>query len=171
MDQIYDYIIIDSSNLWMDRALAEIRSRNNDQRDEAASFNQFNIHWDTRDMESTLGRRSTFIVNPNVVGFWNVTWSNPASNPTLEDASNNLWTYRIADPILKWNDNGTMRPVEYEVEYSYECLNRTSVGQRQYAHKYYIRLIGGLVIAPLGFNKAATPAAELSGIMEIVNEA
>lgn len=170
-NDIYDYFILDSSNLWIDRALAEIRSRNSDQRDEIASFNQFNIHWDTRDMETTLGRRSTFIVNPNVIGFWNVTWSAPFTNPTLEDPQNNLWTYQMPDPILRWNDNGTMRPVMYEVEYSYECINRTSVGQRQYAHKYYIRLVGGLVMAPAGYSKAAVPAAELTGVLEIVNEA
>lgn len=177
-NDIYEYFVLDSSNLWLDRALAEIRNQNRagqTGQDELASFNQFDIHWDTRDMETALTRRSTFIVNPNVIGFWNVTWSSPFNSPTMEDSSQNLWTYTMPDPILRWNDNGTLRPVMYEVEYSYECLNRSSVGQRQYAHKYFIRLYGGLVIAPPGMTKppigsATAPAAELTGIMEIVNE-
>lgn len=164
-----EYFILDGMNLWADRGLAEVRRLNDDQRDEVELFNQFDIHWDLRDLDATLGRRSTFVVNPNVLAYWNVTWNTPV--PQNTDPSNNVWEYTLADPMLMYNRNGVMAPVQYEVEYRFECINRNNTTQKRYVHRYYIRHIGGMAIAPLGFNKAAVPARELSGILEIVNEA
>lgn len=171
LNSIHDYFILDSFNLFNDRSLAEIRSLNDNQRDQLASFDQFNIEWDTVNIFQELSRKSTFVVNPHVTAFWNVSWSN-SNVPVLTDPKENLYTFYIDDPVLRWNDNGVMKPIRYEVEYEYACNDRaTNVGNRQYTHKWQITLVGGIDIAPAGFNRKATPATELTGIMEIVNEA
>lgn len=163
-----EYSIIDSTSLYVDKNVQEYRRLNDDGKDGNAIYNSHNIHWDHRNIESTLSRKSTFVVQNSVVCFWNTAWYSPT--PELVDPSLNLYQYTIDDPELMWNNNGTMQRLQYHVEESFVCANRTSNQERVYNHVFLVTLIGGLYLAPTGFNKAGVPARELTGVLEIVNE-
>ena len=159
-NDIYNPIILNGRNLWTDKYLAEHRMNNDNQRDQNSIFNDWDIHWDTRNIDSTTSRLSTFIYSPNVTCFWNTVFS-PSATPTLVDPSNNRWVYFMNDPELTYNDNGTLRPVQYEVEYQRVCNGRTTHSQLTFDHTWFIRLYGGLALAPSASNR--------TGIMEIEN--
>lgn len=169
-NKIFDPVFINGRNFFIDSELARYRTLTTDQNDEARIVNDFDIHWDTKNpgfsVDSVTTRLSTFIVNPNQLVFWNTTWSD--YEPKLEDPKNNRWTYLMDDPELVWNDNGVLRPVTYEVEYSYVCDSRLK-GRLIWNHTYFVRLYGGLDVGPTGKNDAGSSV--YTGIMEIVAEA
>lgn len=158
-NQIFDPIILNGRNLFTDKTLAEHRKLNSDQKDEASLFNEWDIHWDTRNVDQTTSRLSTFLFSPNVVCFWNTYWNTPVANNI--DPANNRWVWTITDPELMYNDNGMMKPITYEVEYQRVCTGRTTHGELKFDHTWFVRLYGGLVLAP--------SVSNLTGIMEIEN--
>lgn len=166
-NKIFDPIYLNGRNLFIDKDLAMYRKLNSDQKDQDAVFNDFDIHWDTKNpgysIDSVLGRLSTFIVNPNQIFFWNTTHNTMV--PQLVDPANNRWVYVMADPELRYNDNGVMRPVLYEVEYAKVCTERTR-GRLVWNHTWFVRLYGGLDVGPTGLDD--TGAEVYTGIMEIV---
>lgn len=128
------------------------------------------MKWDLEG-RAQLGRNSTFILNPDAFLFFNTTYSD--STPILVNPSKNVWTYKMDDPELMYRKNGQMIPVQYEIEYSYVCSDRDSVGRMIFTHTWKVRLIGGLNLAPAGFAplSTGTDTHPITGVMEIVAEA
>lgn len=165
-----NYLMLSGRNLYMDKVLAEYRRENDNQRDQLAIFDDVKMYWDTRNMDTVLGRRSTFLVNPASFLFWNTAWW--SETPVQVDASTNTWHYKVMDPVLKYNDNGTMKPVWHHVEQSYTCASRDELGEPVYAYTVNVTMIGGFYKAPDGFNRpistATAPTTAITGVMEIV---
>lgn len=170
-EQVKDPIILNvGSNFFMDKDIAFFKRVTTTENYKNEIYNAADIHWDLDGYDSlATPRNTTFIFSPNVVLFWNTIIHN-TNVPIQIDSSKNLWVYKIQDPELMYKKDGRLVPVEYDVRYQFTCNGLTNLGQEKFVHKYEVTLRGGLDIAPSGFNRAATPVAELTGVTEFVAE-
>lgn len=167
-------LYINGHNLWLDGDLAQFRALNDDARDEAAVFGDSRIFWDTRTMDAHLGRRSTFIVNPGNFLFHNTTVYSTIGE-TVTRGGKEYTTFAVADSSgLRFNMNGTMMPVMYQVEVEIDCSGRNKLSQRIDTILVNVSAIGILDIGPTGYNNpvdvATAPTQVITGVNEIVYE-
>lgn len=157
-NRISDYRILSGRNFYNSVFNAQYRRLNDDQRNQGAAYDNAGIAFDLLDLDTTAAIPSTFVFNPDCIGFFNKTWS--SFTPELVDPKLNKWAYKIASPNLRYrysaNENGRLvnrlQPVEYEVEYEKVCTGRDSLGKPVYMHTYLVRFIGSLFTAPGGCN-------------------
>lgn len=139
-----------------------------DKRSQAAIFADSEMVFDPRNIDQITGAKTTFIVDPSVLIFWNHTWY--SDTPTIVDPSTNYTRYTIADPSgAMWRDNGSMRPLRYHVETKFECVGRNANKELQYGYTVNVSIPGGLHKAPDGYNwplnTATAPTQDLTGIL------
>lgn len=167
--------ILSGSNLYFDSKIAEYRKLNMGiaGQDQAAIFGDVLMAWDTRDMDAVLTEQESFIVDLSKMITWNSSWY--SDTPELRDASKNRYTYRIPDPVLTWNNNGTQVPFYHHVEVEYTCTSRDSMNEPVYSWTYNVTLIGGMDIAPAQYNypvdPTVAPTRTRTGILGIRNKA
>jgi hypothetical protein len=170
---ILDPIILNGRNFQNSSILAQFNGLNDNERSQPAIYNTLgrNMVWDihsTAGIDAITTELSTILVSPNTYLFWNYTLF--PTIPVMKDPSINLWNFSIADPILRYNANGVIRPVMYDVEHTYECTGYDSAGNRIYLHNYRLFLRGGFTLAPLGYNMAGNSQV-YTGTMHFVQNA
>lgn len=118
--------------------------RDDDKRSESA-FDDYNMYFDQRALDSTLNGRFTFGVGRGTYVFWDRT----DAPRTPIQVSDNAWEYFIEDPEIMLMDNGRMRPLRYNVRYQKICTGVSKVSMRStYRHVWEFTLFGGLYPAP-----------------------
>lgn len=126
---------------------ADFRAQNDDGRfDRAAFLGNKPSFWDLRGLAGTNSGRVTFAVNPDSYVFWNRAWSTP--NPVEFDE--NKWTFSVTDPLFVYMNNGVPTPLTYEVVYQRVCTGRGALTQHVREHRWEVKLVGGLALAPAG---------------------
>ena len=138
-------------NFYHDFWESQYRKFNDNERAGFYAFNDVQNPWyfDLRNIDAAMGYKATFAVAKNNYVFWNATFSTPS--PT--DVEDNVWTYTMADPELKYMKDGRLVPVMYEMETTKVCLNRDAPStKRHYKWTTWGRLLGGLENAPVGPN-------------------
>lgn len=161
--------ILDGSNFYDSFIFSGYTFNNDNGRAENLMFGDSELFFDLKNLDSTLSPRfATFLYDPNVILFWNTTFSN--REPQLVDPKLNTYAFTVPDPVLRYRKNGQLVPVEWEVEMNYACTGRNTLSQRIYTYNYYVRLRGGLGIAPAGLQYGDDEAV-LTGILgfEAVN--
>lgn len=157
-NRIGDYRILSGRNFYNSVFNANYKRLNDNGRSEGAAFDNAGIAFDLLDLDTAAAVPSTFVFNPDGIGFFNKTWS--GYTPELVDPQLNKWAYKISSPSLRYrysaSENGRLitrlQPVEYEVEYQKVCTGRDSLGKPVYSHTYLVRFIGSLFTAPNGCN-------------------
>lgn len=174
-NRLADYVIIDGSNLYLNSRMAPFLGLNDSQRSVGAMYNAFASRYisDDFDLDATVGESATFLVNPNMFGFFNRARYGVA--PEIIDEQNGLRAFSIEDPVLKYartvfNPNGTitttMEPVRYDVVYQRTCESgRDATGRRSYLHKWEITLEAGILTGPPGQTPNHT-----AGILKFVKQ-
>jgi len=120
--------------------------RQNDNERYLVRFDDYNMFFDPKNLDSSLTGKNLFAVSPGSYIFWNTDVYNTMQ---WQQIKADMWVSTIADPVLQYNDNGTMRPVLYNVVYQLACSDRNnSTLKHQMNHTYEIRLQGGLAAAP-----------------------
>ncbi len=115
------------------------------------------ITFDAENMYACLGKKAMFLWNPYQVGYYN--FALYPETPTLVDEANGVYHWRVRDPFAVWtrnvyNEQGNLVstqtvPVEYDIEYQKVCKgDRTSVGVKQFRHKWTIIHRGGMFTGP-----------------------
>lgn len=170
---VYEPLFINGRNFQNSSILAQFNGLNDDKRSQPAIYNTLgrNMVWDihpTHGVDAITTELSTMAVSPNAYLFWN--YSLFPSVPELKDPSKNLWNFSIQDPILRYNRNGVIVPVTYDVEHTYECTGYDAAGKRVYLHNYRLFLRGGFTMAPLGYNMAGTSQV-YTGAMHFIRNA
>lgn len=170
-NRLGEFIAISGSNLYYDKHIAEYRKLNDDKRDQSAIFSDLEMVWDTYDLDTKIGTPATFLLSLSAPCIWNSSWW--SDMPVEKDT--NTYHYRVQDPVLSWNNNGTLVPFYHHIETKYQCVSRNSMDDSVYAHTFNVTLIGGMHRAPDGFNwpldTATAPTQTRTGIMAIYNEA
>ena len=126
---------------------AMYKAKNDDQRSIAATFGNFDMYWDVRDLDQALTGFNTFAVDPNAYLIVNRNYS-PSQIPVQKDE--NKFEYYIEDPDLLINENGVLRPVRYEVVYQRTCVGRNADTSLAFSHQWEMKFIGQFNLAPVG---------------------
>lgn len=156
-NSLYNPLIINGKNFLNSSVLAQYNALNDNQRSEGAFFAQGglagNMVWDihtTHGIDAISTELTSLAVTPNSYIFWNFT--EYPETPILKDPSANLWVFSMADPLLTYNDNGTVKRVMYDVEHTYTCTGRDANGKKVFKHNYELFLKGGYALAPAGYD-------------------
>lgn len=145
-----EYMILSGRLFNDDKWMAMLNSANETLRNQALAWAQNEIFFDTRDLDQAMTKRTAFFVDRNSYLFWNTFRSTP--QVTLVDTANQVYTWAVADPILTWNDGGTMRPVMHEFEMKVACTARDAQAFRQSTYTVWGRILGGFETVPAGPN-------------------
>lgn len=149
-----------------DSWMAMLNRMNEGERQAFLAYNGYELYFDERDLDVFMGQRTAFIVDINSYAFWN-TFRSPA-NAQLLDPTTGLFVWSQPDPILRWNRNGVLTPVVWEMEMQKVCTGRTTAtGYPQFTYTVAGRLLGGFITAPLGIDAAG--AATVSGVLEFTD--
>lgn len=140
------FMISGWQNFYTSRYNAEFKNLNDHERNQLAAYNSLNMDFDVRAMDQALSAGVTFMVNPNSFAIWNTGWSQ--KDPVQIDSDK--WEFQLEDPVLKINDNGTLRPVRYEVAYQRVCNDRDAKTRHTFYRRYEIKFVGGIDVAPAG---------------------
>lgn len=77
----------------------------------------------------------------------------------IEQHEKPTWRFSVADPFLRINENGVLRPVMYDVHYQTACNSSDSKGHYTFLHHFQMQFKGFLGMAP-------TDTAGRTGIMK-----
>lgn len=151
------YFLMSGRFNWYNSAYnSQYKALNDDQRSDLASYNDHDIHFDIRDLDATLTGKNTFAVDPSAYVFWNRVYSEATPNK-VESDNGPIWEFTIEDPelmTLQPTEGGgsSMQPLKYEVAYQKVCDGRDTNTKHKHLHKYEVKLLGGLALAPAGVN-------------------
>lgn len=143
-------MISGASNFWGEWWKSNYQRFNNNEAGIYQAFADQNFYFDTRDLDQTVGRKTTFAVDRNSYIFWNTTFSTPTPTEFSFGSNGKKWVWTIADPELTYSKNGTQVPVLYELEVEEACSSRNTLSQLVKTYKYYVRCVGGFEMAPVG---------------------
>lgn len=153
------FILSGWQNFYTSNYNADFKKLNDNERALIEQYRAHDVNFDVRALDQTLGAASSFLINPASYAIWNTAWSQ--IDPIQIDYDK--WEFRLEDPILRIRDNGTLRPVFYEVVYQKLCKNRDSKSRHRFTHRYEIKFVGGRDIAPEGV-QGETGIVKLQGV-------
>lgn len=155
-NSIYDPMYLTGRNLRNEAKIAFYDRLNDNSRGNYALFNDYmgkivsDVHINAGlDKLVAPDTNSTLAVSPNSYIFWN--FSMFPEIPVMVDSSRNMWNFSIEDPILSWNDNGTMRKVKYDVEVWHTCTGYDAAYDRKDDIVFRVWCKGGFHTAPAGY--------------------
>lgn len=121
--------------------------RLNDNERDLVRFDDYNMFFDTKNLDSSLTGKNLFAVGVGSYLFWN---TEVYDSPQFTQIDDTKWVAVMPDPILRYrNSTGGLVPVMYNVVYQKVCGNRNSSSlKHQIKHRWEVRLQGGLVQAP-----------------------
>lgn len=128
---------------------SDFRRLNDNERDHIR-FDNYSMYFDPKNLDSTLSGANTFIVDPGSYIFWNHIRQNLSTTPQPVFGNDyEGFEFFIEDPVLRYLDNGVLRPVRYNVYYQRKCdgVNTTEL-RRTAKHFWEISFNGGLWVAP-----------------------
>lgn len=159
MNKINNPIILNGTNLYNAYFNSQYNVRNDNQKDQVAKFNHFNMYWDPRNIDSTVGAKATYVIDTGVLGFFNQNEYNTLV-PYWNEDDKNTFTWREDLPGLSYMDNGVMKNCAVDVRMQRRCAANGS----NLAFGYYFDVIfrGGLVTAPLNVSTD-------KGILKFIN--
>jgi hypothetical protein len=121
--------------------------RLNDNERDQVRFDDYNMFFDVKNLDSSLTGKNLFAVGEGSYLFWNTEVYDSTQFTQIDETK---WVAMVPDPIWKYkNGTGQLVPVMYNVVYQKVCSARnSSTLKHQISHKYEVRLQGGLVQAP-----------------------
>ena len=121
--------------------------RLNDNERDQVRFDEYNMFFDVKNLDSTLTGKNLFGVGVGSYLFWNTEVYESTQFTPIDE---NKWVAMVPDPVLRYkNSTGALVPVMYNVVYQKVCSARNSSSlKHQMSHVYEVRLQGGLVQAP-----------------------
>lgn len=123
---------------------------NQNQKDEAAKFGQMPISWDLRYMDQMFGGTPTmFLADLGGFGFFN-SYQHSNTTPESFSSKDGSSVYSIPDMKLRWNDNGTIKQVRYDVFVQENCT--IVAGLRKLKWDFEFKFAGGIHFSPADCN-------------------
>lgn len=159
-----DFLLMDSTNLLFSEKIAPYLGLNGEGKAHNALYGDIAMRYnsDIRDMATTTGDNSLFLVNKNMFGFFNRTAYTTA--PVLINSDRDTRVFKIQDPVLKYRRvdmqgdrvvGSSIVPVEYDVIYQKVCTGNDATGRPYSTHTFKVMFEGGMVLGPTA-NSGAT---------------
>lgn len=119
-NQIFSPIIISGKNFYNDAFLSQFNSPYCCNNNDILNDERFKICFDKTNVDSTLGGRYTFFVDPGSFVFWN-TKEYKTEQPHQLDG--NTYSYYSILPRLRYNNRGTLEPIYVDVLSQRSCTD------------------------------------------------
>lgn len=148
-NEIEDWFYVSGRyNFYNARVNSQYHRLNDTERDHIR-FDDYDMYFDIKSLDSTLSGSNTFAVGRGSYVFWDHVDGGLSQIP--QEVDERTFEYFVDDPMLMVNANGVMRPLRYSVRYQYVCdaVNNTRMRQTN-IHRWEIILHGGLWVAPAG---------------------
>ena len=151
-NEIQNWRLLNGTNLAEHYNNAQFQRLNDDQRSFASQLASIPMDWDILDLDANVGTPTTFLYNPNMIGFINmVNYDTPI--PTPIPGLDNVYGYYVEDPELMYRHvdrlgNVSMRPVRYDVVYAATCDGKSTYGKRVSTHRWEVAFRGSLTLGP-----------------------
>jgi hypothetical protein len=149
-----DFLIMDGTNLLLNKELAPYLGLNDQQRSFGSLFADISARYnaDLRDLQTVVGANATYLVNPNMFGLFNQTGY--GLSPVEIDRVKGTMAYKVADPVLTYRktmqSNGRVVtatvPIEYDVLYQKVCTGVDALGRPVFKHTFKMSFLGGIVL-------------------------
>lgn len=156
-------IIISGTNLKNAVYNASFNQLNDDQRDQAAKFGDFDIFFDPRNVNTTTGQRSTFMIDQGSYGFF---VKNEFTNeiPVNQGDDKNTMTYMERSMSLNYRDGNATIPLTFDVYVQRKCkiADIGNTKKRRWGTFVEINFNGGIHLAPADCEGG-------TGMLEFVN--
>jgi len=148
-----DYFFVNGRRAWYNATVNSQFNRLNDDQRSQIRFDNYNMYFDIRDLDSTLTGINSFAVTPGAYAIWNAHYSSPVPRRLSNGSSGEeRWAFTITDPEAVIFQNGRLVPLTYEVIYQRQCGGQRA-GQQMYdTHTWKIVFIGGFKLAPASAN-------------------
>lgn len=137
-------------NFYNAKQNAKYRGLNDNERDHLR-FDDYNMYFDPKHLDSTLSGENTFAVGHGSYVFWN--HIDQGVTPVAQEIEDRKFEYFFEDPELMVRTPQGMQPLRYHVFYTSPLNggNKESM-RRTRQHRWEITLFGGLWAAPAGSN-------------------
>ncbi len=122
----------------------------------------FDIHFDLKNIDSIVGTDAVLLIDPGSYAIWP---QNDLLHDTPKDEAKDTVTFRMKDPILKFSDGGSMKPIFYDVIAQKKCVIDQSVSpyRERWGVAYRLHLRFGKTIAP-DLDDNGTGIIEFNGV-------
>lgn len=138
---------------------AGFNNLNDDQKDQIAKFNAWNLYFDPRNIDTTQGEPTMFMFDAGSLAFFSKNEFDNLAPMNMMDGSN-THVFRMPSRRLQYRDGNAMKPVTFDV-YTQKKCTVTASGVRRWGTHVEIILNFGLHVGPLDCNDG-------SGILEFV---
>jgi hypothetical protein len=148
MNQIKQFFILNGTNFVESRYNSDFERAENCCDPTIDKYRAFDMCFDPFNIDITTGRASSFIIDPTMYAFWGRNEYTAA--PFSHQDSDNTVTFKEPSQTLQYWDNGTLKPVMYDIRYQRECVVVPGNPRVQFRHNWEIIFEGGLALAPTG---------------------
>lgn len=150
--------ILSGKNLWVPKFASQFKSPSCCTVD-ALYDGPFDIAFDIKNLDTTVGSRSTFLIDPNGYVIWPKNdYMNDA--PEGKDDQYNTFVWRQRSERLQYASGGTLSPVYFDVKRQRKCVIDANNHER-WADHFRVQFRGGMSLGP-------DPSAVGSGIIQFV---
>lgn len=126
-------LYLTGKNFHTEKFLNKYKSQSCCNNNDLLESNDFNICFDTRNIDSTLGGRYTIVMDQDSILFWN-THEHRSTTPVQMSSSHDLWEWYDTLPRLTYTANGSSTPIYMDVTMQRKCY--TEGGKRRYKRCY-----------------------------------
>ena len=150
MNRINQFFILNGTNFWESRYNSDFERAENCCEPNIDKYRNFDMCFDPFNIDVTTGRASSFLIDPTMYAFWGRNEYSEAPQSRMD--ANNTVTFKEPSQTLSYWDNGTLKPLMYDIRYQRECVVVPGNPRPQYRHNWEIIFEGGLALAPQGCN-------------------
>lgn len=163
MNKLRTPLILHGTNLRTAFFNANFNQLNDNQKDQIAKFQHFNMFWDVMNIDTQLAKKVTFLFDAGGLGFFcRNNYDNVAPVNMNDNQNTHVW-YETS-PNLTWRNGTSDEPLKFDVTMLRKCIVNGS--QRRWGYHYEVQLRGGLHLGPPGCGGATD-----TGILKFVNGA
>ena len=160
LSNLYSPFIVTGKNFYTAKFLSEYRSAGSDHVDGA--LGAFPIIWDVKNIDTTAGADTTFVVDPSSYAFWSSNQYQNESPVSRGDAQGTMiWKQRSAR--LMYKNGSALVPVYFDVEYQKVC-QVAPAGTVTINHAFRIVFRGGLQLGPQVCDSGDTGILQIAAI-------
>lgn len=129
-----EYFFLNGRRAWYNVFIDSDFRRLNDNEREFARFDGYEMYFDIRDIDRSLGGNNSFAISRGAYAMWNTHYSGIAPQDLGFTDADQKWAFRMMDPdpMMKIWVNGRLEPIWYEVVFTQKCGGRRQISQQFY---------------------------------------
>ncbi len=144
------YFMLTGYNLYNELFLSQAYAQSPENQARMRAFGNSVIYQDARYLDTLVGSKSTFAIEQNSFAFWNFSWGSSTPQEISVGSTGKKMQFWVNDPVLRYRDGTTLRPVQHIFEVEESCSDRNTNTEIQIQYNIFGRIMGGFKFAPNG---------------------